>query len=355
MRFVSKFLVVLLSLVSLAAAPQPAWSAGHNSQGMLGNAGRDASVVECPAGEVLKGFVGRRGLTIDQIQILCAPLLSDGTTGALYRYRDAYGGFGGGPVGETACGPGARIALASVALAFNNAAIAGIQITCVDRAGNVAGKPYIGGSGNMTTNCTSFIATWCNEQIGGKAEYRCPDEQFTGIRLRFDSEVRSIGFLCDVRTPAVVAAPPAPRNPVADRPAVSTRPAPHRGPPPPIDPNSITIEQRARFNGSWDTATSSNGHYRITFTMQGGGRSFPRSLPIPVSGQFINTDGSNEYDGVLQGTIKPNSLRLEYSYTQTNGATGTGAFVLSQDGARLTGSGKTSDGQSFTWNGTPIR
>ncbi len=76
-----------------------------------------------------------------------------------------------------------------------------------------------------------------------------------------------------------------------------------------------------------------------------------QELPLTVTGQFVNLQDAHDYDGALQGTIPPNSRTLIYSYTQKNGASGTGTFTLSLDGNLLTGEGTTGDGVKFTWNG----
>jgi hypothetical protein len=304
-----------------------AWAQGHNSQATLGSQGTEVVVVECPAGEVLTGFTGRVGAGIDRIQVLCAAMLADGSFGAPHPVRGAYGGLGGGEAGLHTCDRNSRISLARVALVPANNMVQLVQLVCSDENDQPTAYRVFGESGTG--------------DYGARAEYRCPDESFTGVRIRFDSAVRGIGLLCDVRTPIAAAAPPAPRPLGATGRARPTAPA---------------VAARTMFAGKWRTRTSSNADFDIILTPHGDGiapmAGRATEVALQVSGQFVNLQNARDYDGALQGVIPPNSRTLTYTYTQKNGATGSGIFTLSADGNAITGEGATSDGQKFTWNGT---
>ena len=74
-----------------------------------------------------------------------------------------------------------------------------------------------------------------------------------------------------------------------------------------------------------------------------------------VTGSFIHTGpgGTNrDYTGTLEGTLENEGRVLNYKYKQNNGGTGSGYFLVSEDGGGIDGAGKTTDGTRFTWKGT---
>ena len=218
--------LALLAAISLASLSQRARAEGHNSQATLGSQGREVRVAECPVGEVLAGVAGRVGAAIDQIQILCAPLLANGGYGTPHPFRDRYGGFGGADTQPVACRGNLRIAAAGVALDSTNTWVAETWMRCVDQNGNLAQTLHFGGGSNMRTTCTNIIVSFCNDRVGATAEYSCPDEYFTGIRVRFDTGVRGLGYLCDRRSPPAAAAPAPKPIKHSGKPRVNTQPAP---------------------------------------------------------------------------------------------------------------------------------
>lgn len=112
-----------------------------------------------------------------------------------------------------------------------------------------------------------------------------------------------------------------------------------------------TVALPSAIGGVWDTSTGA-ATYTVTLRADHDGTGPLATWPITVKGEFVNGQGAHQYDGTLRGTMQPGSRTLEYRYTQKNGATGSGAFTLSNDGNAITGGGKSSDGQSFTWSGT---
>ena len=151
--------------------------------------------------------------------------------------------------------------------------------------------------------------------------------------------MKAVGVICDnVNVTPVAAAPP----PKPVKSSAPVRPGPILAPP-------------AAFGGKWRTRTNSNADFDIFLQPQGDGI-IPAAgrileVPLQVAGYFVNLQDAHDYDGTLQGTIPPNSRTLFYSYTQKNGAAGSGTFTLSNDGNAITGEGTSSDGQKFTWNG----
>lgn len=131
------------------------------------------------------------------------------------------------------CG-GGRIAGAGVALDSTNTWVAETRLSCVDSNGRLAKTLHIGGGSNMRTDCTNVIISFCSDRVGAKAEYSCPDEYFTGIRVRFDTGVRGLGYLCDRRSPPI-AATPAPAIKPVHRIGTARTTQPTAAPPQPAD------------------------------------------------------------------------------------------------------------------------
>ena len=105
------------------------------------------------------------------------------------------------------------------------------------------------------------------------------------------------------------------------------------------------------FEGGWQTVTNQNGHYTLILRITNPGQN-PLLYDTYVTGQFINTDGATQYNGILQGIIPKGTRTLIYNYSQPEiKAGGKGQFTLSNDGNAITGNG-TAGSATFTWNGT---
>ena len=119
---------------------------------------------------------------------------------------------------------------------------------------------------------------------------------------------------------------------------------------PPAAPQALAPV--AAFGGIWETATSSNAHFKLILQSAAGGGIGPMGVPVDmqVGGSFTNTDGAHEYDGTLSGLVPANTRRLVFTYSQNNGQSGNGAFTLSADGNILAGGGD-ANGTHFTWSG----
>jgi hypothetical protein len=95
----------------------------------------------------------------------------------------------------------------------------------------------------------------------------------------------------------------------------------------------------AGFDGSWN-ANADNVAYSLSLRQQGSG----------VSGSYQGADGSA---GQISGKVSGNILR--FAWSQTDGSTGSGRFVLSDDGKSFAGSynfGTNPDAVEGSWNGT---
>jgi hypothetical protein len=116
---------------------------------------------------------------------------------------------------------------------------------------------------------------------------------------------------------------------------------------PPTGPSVASVWA---FEGGWQTVTNQNGHFTLILRITPGPN--PWLYDTFVTGQFINTDGAAQYNGILQGIIRKGTRTLIYDYSQPEiKAGGKGQFTLSNDGTAITGTG-TAGGVTFTWNGT---
>ncbi len=324
--------LAIISIAMLVFAGQPAASA-RTVMPSDASPGDRTVPVECPAGQVVSGFSGQYGprpdaprAVIHQIRLHCAPLLAGGGIGESRPHDAAQGGGGGMPV-EQNCPLGSTPGNISVFYNEGKKQALGVKLSC-------GGTDYI----NLGTGIGSVLY----EQDSYTNNYHCrPGERTTGLVISSGRHVNGIGVICDA-----VAAPPAAPPPRVLKSTGKARPAP-AGP---------TLASRAAFGGKWRTRTSSNADFDIVLVPQGDGIIAPggimREVELRVVGHFVNLQDAHDYDGTLQGTIPPTSRTLFYSYTQKNGAAGSGTFTLSPDGNALTGEGTASDGTKFTWNGT---
>lgn len=115
--------------------------------------------------------------------------------------------------------------------------------------------------------------------------------------------------------------------------------------------NAPAVASVQAFAGGWQTVTNQNGHYTLILQITNPGLD-PMRNETYITGQFINTDGATQYNGILQGIIPRGTRTLFYDYSQPGiKAGGKGQFTLSNDGNAITGNG-TVGGTTFTWNGT---
>lgn len=322
-RYLVLFVALLASQLVSTSTEAREWP-GHGAGG-----GR-LSKVACPDDKAMVGVTGAAGRFIDRLQIVCATLYADGTYGPPEPYGDPVGGAGGGNLPMVVCPRNAKMFDMTLALDWDDARyFGGLRMNC---------RPA---SGAMSSSVFGAISHGVSSLAGSDAKLAtqsCPQEHFVGLKIYFKEFVKAVGVVCDSVEITPVAAPKV----LKSTGKAKTPPAPS-GPP---------IAHIAAIRGAWNTKTNSDGYFTVILQPQHDGIGPLTNEPIPVTGQFINQQGAHDYDGTLQGVIRPYSRTLEYSYVQKNGAAGTGVFTLSNDGNSLTGSGKGSDGTAFTWNGT---
>ena len=93
------FRTFIISSLALLLMTNPA--AAKTIFPVVGGSGDAGFQDHCPANEYMTGLAGRAGNVLDEIQIICAPILPNGTQGAKY-YGPARGGPGGA-VEEFSC------------------------------------------------------------------------------------------------------------------------------------------------------------------------------------------------------------------------------------------------------------
>jgi hypothetical protein len=167
----------------------------------------------------------------------------------------------------------------------------------------------------------------------------CRDgELATGMVINSGRHVNGLGLICDRLVAVVASAPPPPKV------LKST------GKMPP--PSGSPVALFAAFQGTWLTVTSSNSHFTMFIQQTGPYNPMVPSAPVEFRATFINTDGANQFDGTLWGTVQPGANLFTYRYIQPRvSSEGAGRLVLSSDGNSFTGTGM-QDGKEFTWNGT---
>jgi hypothetical protein len=191
--------IMLLAVQSQAANARRVWP-------VVGAHGDVGVMQECPSGQVLVGFDGQAGDWIDQIRILCAPLLADGTHGNAAPFGDRFGGFGGAPA-KASCESSQRVHSANIVLTEDGKKVEAIDLTCTNQDGLLV--KYA----EFLTKDHMFTA----DQV--QVTQMCPQEEFTGFTVRYGKDVNGVGFICDQRI-ALAAPAPAPsptdtRAPVA--------------------------------------------------------------------------------------------------------------------------------------------
>lgn len=316
-------LIVLVALASLAA-PNDAFA--RQVIPPVGGSGDAQRSLECPRGEFLRGVVGRTGLAIDAIQILCAPGHSYREYDPPHPFGDMVGGGGGGD-SRAAC-PDDR-AIQSITVGLTAARVVQVfEITCHDLTNRV----YFGPSGY------SIDGTVHSGQCSG-------DEQFTGLVVNFGRYVNAIGFICDT-------VPYMAQGFGSPNPAPAAKPIKHtpRG-------HAATgggLAVRASIAGMWDF---SSPYYdprhiaRIQIITQGDGLAPTGGdvWPIPVIG--IVNDSQGERDGMFNALLQPDRQMI-VNFTHKDGSQVTCQLIYSADGQSLGGQCAEKDGHAFQWNGT---
>jgi hypothetical protein len=146
----------------------------------------------CPAGQYLVGLRVRSGLWVDQMSITCAPVKSEGSTGAQY-HGPARGGNGGGP-SEKDCGANAIVDGVGLQMTDRNRQVREFVLYCRSTTG---GARHSLSLGNGAGTFPSINQT-------------CPNgEAAIGIQGRGGKDVNAVGLICG-SSPNVVANTPSP-------------------------------------------------------------------------------------------------------------------------------------------------
>lgn len=296
--------------------------------GGTGSPGDRTDVDECPPGLYMVGVAGRVGSWIDQIRILCARVNSSGSFERNSYQGPIRGGNTGGPA-QDECPIGAAIQSIDASYTEGNRQVKWLKWKCTQIGNAPAESGSFSGAGDTNVNFDTLAY--------GGAQCRS-GEAATGLTISSGRHVNSLALICD--TIALPAASPSGGAVIA---RTGRTPAP-----------GASIAPIQAFQGGWQTVTNQNGHFTLILQIANPGQN-PFLTDTYVTGQFINTDGATQYNGIIQGTIPRGTRTLHYSYSQPQiKAGGQGHFTLSNDGNAIAGNG-TAGGQTFTWNGTRAR
>ena len=183
----------------------------------VGGSGDAAAVDTCPAGMYLIGLKGRKGVWVDQVQIVCAPVapavygtgfnqnLVSGGTGAKW-FGPTRGGAGGAPA-ESDCKTGSVVTSAQIFLT-------------PDKQVDLALLPcsFLGGHQLVPDGFNSEVEfggsrSDQDQRIVDLGTNTCPAGEFaTGFQIRYGEDVNAMGLICAAPPPpppaTVAAAPP---------------------------------------------------------------------------------------------------------------------------------------------------
>ena len=329
MMRIAKALSLVLAALSVAVATPAGAQTRFDPHGAAGDAGTD---LVCPDDMVLTGLEGNVGAWIDMVQIDCGPIRADGYV--LHKWiSKKVGGTGGGRK-KSECETGMMMTNLDVSLTPDKRKVYLLSGQCKDpRDGRT--RPLTFGGVGVEEDCPIGI---CDRPAEVPRSYVCyPDETPVGIAIRHGQHVNAVGLICGKRerqAPSAEASAAPPPAPVPSAP----------GPPRVI--RSTGRHTPRGFTGEWSTTTGQGATFTITLVSMPDGK---------VTGSFIHTGpgGTNrDYTGTLEGTLENEGRVLNYKYKQNNGGTGSGYFLVSEDGGGIDGAGKTTDGTRFTWKGT---
>ena len=146
------------------------------------------------------------------------------------------------------------------------------------------------------------------------------------MRIRFDTAVRGLGFLCDARTPAPP--PPPPQKPIKTTGKAKPGSTAASGP---------ILTPRASITGAWKLVVNGSEHYNLLLTAQGDGILMGQdNVPFPVMGTLASADGSPDLAGSFSASMLP-SRQLQGGYGQKNGAGGNCFLTYTPEGQTLVG------------------
>jgi hypothetical protein len=148
----------------------------------------------CPANQYLIGLAGRAGNFVDQVQIVCSPILPDGTHGAPY-YGPPHGGTGGAAQ-EFSCNGNAFVSGVEFYYYKAHPKVFDVQLSCRTMQGQ-----------GTTVNFGSPQGVSFENENMGETQQCASDELASGLAGRYGTNVNAIGLLCDASVTGNVPAP----------------------------------------------------------------------------------------------------------------------------------------------------
>lgn len=140
----------------------------------------------CPAHQYLLGLAGRAGTYIDQVQIICAPVVANGTHGSKYL-GPLRGGSGGTPL-ESSCAGDSVVNGVELAMTKNDGHVAWVVLTCVSmQSGNQ--NRIVFGTNNYIPNFEAYTDQLCQAA-----------ELANGFNGNFGRDVNALGLDCAERS-----------------------------------------------------------------------------------------------------------------------------------------------------------
>lgn len=339
MRRLVAIAAAFLALASMIPHPAAARQV-YNAVGANGDRG---DLAECPDNEVLMGFSGRAGVWIDQIQLMCAQVFSDGSLGPTHVYGPAFGGNGGGPTAN-ACS-GSRLAQIDPELTGDSKKVAHISFRCA-----ASDSGYFYGGSEVETASTKVrcgLFRGCDPgSIPTNVQGCSGNDLPVGLTVRYGAHLNAVGLVCDERQPIAVAAAAPPPPPAPEPPQPPQRPIKHTA--------------RAGGGTTSSTSTSTSSIPTSDFTAADWNVTSDPGIPFHLIMHEDEGPGSMwgemkfddpHWNGTLVGKLK--GLLFHFTYEQVNaGISGSGTLLLTTT-KLLVGEVKTDEDppRTFKWLG----
>lgn len=152
-----------------------------------GGAGDASFSDRCPANQFMIGVAGNVGLWIDSIQIICAPILPNGTHGTSY-YGPLHGGKGGGQQ-EFSCNSDAFVSEIAVDYWADHPKIYSVSMVCRTMTGDMNGVLF----------GTAPPSTFMVRNIPDEDQHCSSEDLASGLAGHYGKAVNALGLFCDAR------------------------------------------------------------------------------------------------------------------------------------------------------------
>lgn len=157
----------------------------------------------CPDKQFLTGLTVKSGLWVDQIALVCSPLDSNGSTGAVWL-GPARGGNGGGAPVRTTCAPNEVILGVGLQMTPENRQVRSFRFNCGIMKPPGGRHDILLGNPPASRPCTPAPRRSCPPQ---DVRQDCPaDQAVAGIKVNSGAHVNAIGLLCG-RRPQLIPQP----------------------------------------------------------------------------------------------------------------------------------------------------